>query len=293
MNRDRLTLTWCLTVSLAAHTWSLSAQELEPSLELANGQWFDAAGFVAGTVYVVDGLFSTAQPERVDRVIDLAGGFVIPPFAEAHTHSLADRPERAAEFMRRGIFFAGIQNTFRSVADSVRPKFNGPDSVDARFAIAALTASDAHPLQIGLAQGRSVEELDGDWLHLVDSVEELDRKWPSVLASGTDIVKVFLVNSHEYGERRGNPAVAIRHRGIDPSLIPRMEGLGVFDRAELLRRATADTIRSLFPARRLGSLADGFEASFIVLGRNPLDGFDALDDITLRVKRGRVLSPSS
>ena len=320
----------------------------------------------------------------------------------------------------------------------MRPKFNGPDSVDARFAIAALTASDAHPLQIGLAQGQSVEELDGDWLHLVDSVEELDRKWPSVLASGTDIVKVFLVNSDEYAERRGNPAVAIRHRGIDPSLIPRivelaagaglavtahvrtasdfrnavsagvreiahlpgfamgpteldeiddprllaeldeperftirpadadlaaargvvvqttllgltepppglpdellelvvkaigvsrsvqianlillaergvtlaigsdageetviegiryLEGLGVFDRAELLHRATADTTRSLFPARRLGSLADGFEASFIVLGRNPLDGFDALDDITLRVKRGRVLSPSS
>ena len=50
-----------------------------------------------------------------------------------------------------------------------------------------------------------------------------------------------------------------------------------------------DTPRAIFPHRKIGRLADGYEASFIVLGGNPFDSFDALRDIRLRVKQGCVL----
>lgn len=65
--------------------------------------------------------------------------------------------------------------------------------------------------------------------------------------------------------------------------------LGAFDRASLLRAWTVDTPRAIFPQRKLGRLADGYEASFVALAANPLEDFAAIHDITLRVKQGHTL----
>ncbi len=46
--------------------------------------------------------------------------------------------------------------------------------------------------------------------------------------------------------------------------------LGVFSDAELLRMWTTNCARVLFPGRRVGSLEPGNEASFLVLGSDPL-----------------------
>ena len=40
-----------------------------------NGQWFTGTGFERRTFYSVNGLLETRAPARVDRTIDLAGGF--------------------------------------------------------------------------------------------------------------------------------------------------------------------------------------------------------------------------
>jgi antitoxin CcdA len=39
-------------------------------------------------VYVLNGRLSFTAPDRIDNTYDLAGAFVIPPFAEAHNHDL-------------------------------------------------------------------------------------------------------------------------------------------------------------------------------------------------------------
>jgi hypothetical protein len=69
-----------------------------------------------------------------------------------------------------------------------------------------------------------------------------------------------------------------------------LDALGVFERAALLRIASVDTPRALFPKRRLGCFDNGCEASFLLLADNPLQNLDALTGIQLRVKQGRVLS---
>lgn len=65
--------------------------------------------------------------------------------------------------------------------------------------------------------------------------------------------------------------------------------LGVFSNLELLRMWVEETPRTIFPDRRLGRLAPGFEASFLVLEGNPLEDFSAVRAIRLRVKQGMIL----
>ncbi len=66
--------------------------------------------------------------------------------------------------------------------------------------------------------------------------------------------------------------------------------LGAIETATLLRIATHDTALTIFPKRKIGTLADGYEASFLVLQDNPLTDFDNVRKISMRVKRGHQLS---
>jgi len=62
--------------------------------------------------------------------------------------------------------------------------------------------------------------------------------------------------------------------------------LGVLTPREALVTLTETTPRFIFPERPLGRLAPGFEASFLVLQRDPTQDIGALLSITRRVKRG-------
>jgi hypothetical protein len=68
-----------------------------------------------------------------------------------------------------------------------------------------------------------------------------------------------------------------------------LDALGL-DRATLLRLATQDTPRALFPGRRLGCFEAGCEASFLLLGGDPLADLAQVDMPLLRVKQGRLLT---
>lgn len=400
-----------------------------------NGSWLDGDEFTPRTAYAVDGVLTFSEPVQIDRTVDLDGGYVVPPFAEAHTHTLVDMPDaRIPEFLGAGILYAGVMNTFRSVWEANGSRFDTPTSVDVIAAIAGLTASNGHPVQIGLRTGATLAEIDGDWVHVIDSPQDLADKWPSIAGSGTDLVKVFLVNSDEYDERFADPDVSNRYRGLDPDLLPEIvmragqeglpvvahvrtapdfraaldagvdviahlpgfsmgpgaldevddprllaelddpdrflltaadaqkaaadgvgvmttvlgitevppgltpalqalvqkaidvsrsvqhdnlvaldragvtillgsdageqnvvdevlyiDGLGVFNEAELLRLLTEVTPRALFPGRQIGRLQTGYEASFVVLGSDPLADLGAIRDVELLVKRGEPL----
>ncbi|WP_457324558.1 amidohydrolase family protein, partial [Roseateles sp. P5_E11] len=68
-----------------------------------------------------------------------------------------------------------------------------------------------------------------------------------------------------------------------------LDDLGL-DRATLLRLATRDTPLALFPGRKLGCFDPGCEASFLVLGADPLTDLATIDMPLLRVKQGRLLT---
>ena len=382
-----------------------------------NGLWYDGEGFSSRTVYVADGRIGDAPSGRIDNTYDLDGAYVIPPFGEAHNHDLASDSgveERIDRYLRDGVFYAKMQSAFSKGFDRLAPKFNRPDSVDVLFAFAPVTGPGGHPIRIrelffdrGYYEGvfESKEEMAGIGYTLVETREDLARKWPGLIRQKPDFVKVMLSNSEEYELRKGDPEF-FGQTGIDPQLVPGLvelahsagvtitahvtsasdfhyavaagvdeiahlpgsrevevvrskdaqlaaandvavittvslttkieddypnhfarvmeqharnlrrlkdagvriligsdmpfrdtsvdeafllRGLGVFSDRELLRMWCETTPRGIFPGRRIGRLADGFEASFLVLGGNPIEDFERVRDIRLRVKQGRRL----
>jgi hypothetical protein len=70
--------------------------------------------------------------------------------------------------------------------------------------------------------------------------------------------------------------------------VTHLRSLGVFSNSEILRMWT-ENCGGAFTGRRIGRLADGYEASFIAFAGNPLADFEATRSIALRVKDGRIL----
>src|SRR2546426_2117745 len=68
-----------------------------------------------------------------------------------------------------------------------------------------------------------------------------------------------------------------------------LHGLRVFDNLTLLKMWCETTAGTIFPARKIGRLEDGYEASFLLLGGNPLDDFESVKDIRMRFKQGMFI----
>ena len=135
-------------MSLVLALFCLFPLELQtsPSLELAGGLWFDGSGFREDTFYVVDARLTRTKPAQVDQTLDLAGGFVVPPFAEAHNHNVQDDAQATlAAYLAAGIFYVKNPNSLPRSTTTVRALVNRPEGIDAVFAGGGLTASGGHP----------------------------------------------------------------------------------------------------------------------------------------------------
>jgi len=391
-----------------------------PTLELRGGFWFDGSTFREESFYVVDGRLTRAKPARVEETLDLADGFVVPPFAEAHNHNVQDDAEATlAAYLKAGIFYVKNPNSLPRATTTVRALVNRPDGVDVVFAGGGLTASGGHPIEI-VNPSRGFRDGDGQgaFYFVIDDRAALERSWPEILSSPRDFLKAYLLYSEEYARRRDDPA-RVGWRGLDPELLPEivrrahaaglrvsvhietaadfhhavkagadeinhMSGFrpdaehelatyaiadedarlageqhtvvvttlgellrslenaaagtsaeeraqallemhrrnferlrahhvriaigsdeygsnsvgealaiarsGLMEPDELLRAWCQNSAETIFPARKIGRLEEGYEASFLVLGGDPLEDFDHVRDIHLRVKQGRVLA---
>ncbi|HEX8637377.1 MAG TPA: hypothetical protein VF692_04895 [Pyrinomonadaceae bacterium] len=67
--------------------------------------------------------------------------------------------------------------------------------------------------------------------------------------------------------------------------------LGVFSNLEMLKIWCERTPQTIFPNRKIGRLKENYEASFIVLGGNPLENFGQVKNIKSKFKQGYILTP--
>jgi imidazolonepropionase-like amidohydrolase len=70
--------------------------------------------------------------------------------------------------------------------------------------------------------------------------------------------------------------------------IEALRGLDLWSNAELLRMWSDVTPSVVFPTRRVGRLAPGYEASFLALDCSPLERFECTQRISQRVKQGQA-----
>ena len=208
------------------------------TLALVNGHWLLGDRFVAATRYVIGGTLHDHSAGRPDSTLDLDGGFVVPPFGEAHNHNIeaSSRVDALiARYLRDGVFYVENPDILPRNRIALTGKVNVPTGVDVIFANGGLTGSGGHPIEIArrnIARGTwTAADGEGNFYWVVDNSDDLARKWPAILAQHPDFIKVFLLYSEEYERRKADTAF-FGWRGINPALVP-----------EVVRRAHAARLR--------------------------------------------------
>jgi imidazolonepropionase-like amidohydrolase len=202
-----------------------------------NGRWWDGERFEARTMYVIADSFSVRVPARIDREIDLAGAWVVPPFAETHNHNFETASGMASlneRLLREGVFYGMSLTNWAHRKPEVLPFWGRVETVDVAFADLGLTASRGHPILIyeNLARGRfdfdpthialfRERQAEGRAYLLFDEIEDVDAKWPDVVASAPDLLKIFLLESERWDEL-ARDTTRLGDRGLRPDIAARI-----------------------------------------------------------------------
>lgn len=204
--------------------------------KFVNGQWFDGKNFQRQTFYAVDGVLTKKKPSGIDETVDLANGFVIPPFADAHTHNLdgnfnLDKVIKA--YLDEGTFYVQVLGNYATGAKQAKPFLNKPSSLDVVYANGGLTSTLGHPFlayeprALGFYNPADLEanmekiklgrigENNVYWF--LNERADVEAKWGKFLAQKPDVVKIFLLDAENYeriskngkaGDKGLSPAVA-------------------------------------------------------------------------------------
>lgn len=195
------------------------------SVAFVNGLWFDSRAFVPKTAYAVDGDLTFRKPARIGSTIDLSGGYVLPPFGEAHNHNVEPSNKigpLVEGYIRHGIFYVKNPDCLPNTRDQLGGQVNTPSTIDVTFSNGGFTGAGGHPIEILKRNiGRGIwtdAEGEGAFYYVTDSAAELDRKWPAHLATRPDFIKTYLLYSEEYAARRMDQAF-FGWKGLDPLLL--------------------------------------------------------------------------
>ena len=227
-----------LVVAVAVASAPLPAQgPASPgrSIEYRGGRWFNGTRFVETTMLVQGGVFRARGSVPPDSVVDLQGGYVVPPFGDAHQHLVEFDPRQmVAAHLTDGIFYVKDQSNapiLRRLLDRV---LNQPTTLDFISANQGWTSPGGHPIEVirrAPAEGPFGaflrDSLDPGLMMQVDNAADIDRRWAYFLSGKPDFVKIYLLQSEHYARLRQDPA-AVGNRGMDPALV-----------AEMVRRAHA------------------------------------------------------
>lgn len=189
----------------------------------------------------------------------------------------------------------------RAKASGIRVAAHADSAADFAVAVAAGADIIAHLPGYRIAPGMGIDDY-----RLSDAaIAEAARR-------GTKLITTAAVASYDFGREPKNKAPIqamqrdnlsrLRAAGVPLVIgsdmvmgtvvdeILYLDALGLMPRAELLRLATLDTPRTLFPGRAIGAFAEGQEASLVAYEADPIAALDTLRRPRLRIKRGALLA---
>ena len=239
-----------------------------PAVKIVNGKWFDGQRFVERTVYMARGVFVSAPTREPDSVIDAHGGYIVPPFAEAHNHNFdASSPETAravvAKYMKDGVFYGQNPGNVLRAREGLTGFINVPRGIDVTFSNALLTGPGGHPMGLFLrnlsrqAMLPTDTNTAGGFLWIIRDRSDFVAKWPAILSSSPDFIKVILAYSDEY-EKRLRDSATFNWRGLDPAILP-----------ELVSRAHAAGIRVMAHVESAADFRNALSAGVDIIGHTP------------------------
>jgi imidazolonepropionase-like amidohydrolase len=204
-------------------------------LELVNGQWYDGKGFKRSTFYSIDGVLTSRAPARVDETVDLANGYVIPPFGDAHTHNLDGTyglDKMVETYLNEGTFYVQVLCNYATGARQARPMLNRPTSVDVVYANGGLTSTLGHPFlayepralgfwnpaewEANMEKIKLGRKGERDVYWFLDSIADVDAQWPAFVAQKPDVVKILLLDAKNHEQLAKNGKVG--DKGLSPEV---------------------------------------------------------------------------
>ena len=212
----------------------IRAQQSAPTIQFINGKWFNGNDFSQKEMYSANGFFAERRPVNIDTVIDLEGAYIIPPLADAHNHSIGTGSEELDQkaidgYVDAGVFYVKIPGNL-PMKEEARKRLSAayPKTIDVVFSQGSITATGGMPIFIvekwhpalGFNKGYTLEQLKDFRYFTINSEEELERKWPAILAQKPDFIKTFLWNSDSFQAFRDDTAVYLK--GLDPALLPKI-----------------------------------------------------------------------
>lgn len=192
-------------------------------------------GFVSHDFIVKDGIIYFNKDFVADTIIDISGKYVVPPFADAHTHNL-DRPWQLSylpqQYLKEGCFYVLNLTSKKKGVDKVKPFFDKKNTVDVRFSLQGLTSEIGHPFVAyePFAMGLNDPAVWKDSLEVIkksrldegnsyiffNTIEEAQQKLPEYFAQNPDVVKIFLVESDQYEENAFDDIMG--NNGLSPEV---------------------------------------------------------------------------
>jgi imidazolonepropionase-like amidohydrolase len=202
-----------------------SAAVASPVIAYTHAHWWKGGRFVQGTRYVQNGLFVEPRHQRVNRTVDLKGGWAVPPYGDAHNHMPGPPGQVSETAMRAGVFYLMNPTIMASTAPALRRALRGPGKVDAVLSMGAITAPGGHPepLYVDILRPRVYPNVPpdkflGDAFHHVTKVSDIGPVLDRLQAQGAEFVKFMVLNSEEFAQRTNDPARR-GHSGLNPALV--------------------------------------------------------------------------
>jgi hypothetical protein len=203
-----------------------------------------------------------------------------------HISSAADF-HHAVEAGVDEIVHSASPSPFNTIPSGAQPAvFNDPPALNKLF-IATLSGAGATPSSyrpVSAADARLAAERG---IVVITTILGVTRAPENMRPLVRPLTAANLKLLHEHGVR-----LAVGSDNVDDTSALEFEQLatlGVFDNVTLLKMWTETTPRAIFPERQIGLLRDGYEASFLALGGNPLEDLSHVRRIRFRFKQGVFL----
>lgn len=179
-----------------------SPADTSQTIAFTGAQVWSGEKFIERSLYIRDDQL-IEKPTKVDSTVNLEGKYVVPPYGDAHTHSLgvggASKEIAAEQFMNNGIFYAADLTNPYSEIRQIEEWFEQPSTVDVAFANGGLTSTGVHPtgaMERIFTDNEKITldnlELENDAYWFMDTLADVKKKWPKYIKQDPDIVKVYL-----------------------------------------------------------------------------------------------------
>lgn len=266
-----------------------------PATAISGARWFNGESFETRDGWSVGGRFTFTAPVRVERRLDLAGAFLVPPFADAHSHTASGGSAGAmqwsrdgiAAYLRDGVFYAQSQGNFPlSAAEIAALKLNTPGGLDAALSNATLTGSadagvdalaaffQSNFISTGMWPGETLETVNNKRLIAMATLDEFEAKWPLVRAQKNDFIKVYLWNT-DNAPFPGFPPWAEGKTAMPPEVF-----------RAVVKRAHADGLRVSAHVTSAADVRLALDGGADMLAHTPIMGEFTADDAKACARSG-------